>query len=71
MYNNTIVKMTLIKVILTIEHFIKLLTIFIRKFAIFWSWQLALWNVGQLAPVSFFYLQQAHGKNVWDIYVVD
>ena len=31
-----------LKVILTIEHYIKLLTIFIWKFAIFWSWQLAL-----------------------------
>ena len=31
--------------------YIKLLTIFIWKFAIFWSWQLALWNLGQLAPV--------------------
>ena len=41
------------------EHYIKLLTIFIWKFAIFWSWQLDLWNLGQLAPASFFYLQQA------------
>ena len=45
-----------LKVILTMEHDIKLLTIFIRKFAIFWSWQLTLWNLGQLAPASFFYL---------------
>ena len=60
-----------LEVILTIEHYIKLLTIFIWKFAIFWSWQLALWNLGQLAPSSFFYLQQAHGRHVWDIYVVD
>ena len=59
-----------VEVILTMEH-IKLLTIFIWKFAIFWSWQFALWNLGQLAPVSFFYLQQAYGHHVWDIYVVD
>ena len=59
------------KVILTMEHSIKLLTIFIWKFAIFWSWQLALWNMGQLAPASFFYLQQANGHHVSDIYVVD
>ena len=52
------------KVILTIEHYIKLLRIFIRKFAIFWSWQLALWNLGQLAPASFFYLQQGHSYHV-------
>ena len=31
----------------------------------------ALWNLGQLAPASFFYLQQAHGRHVWDIYVVE
>ena len=43
-----------LKVILTIEHYIKLLTIFIWKFAIFWSWQLTLWNLGQLAPALFF-----------------
>ena len=60
-----------LEVILTMEHYIKLLTIFIWKFAIFWSWQLAVWNLGQLAPVSFFNLQQAHGDYVWDIYVVD
>ena len=60
-----------LKVILTLKHYMKLLTIFIWKFAIFWSWQLALWNLGQLAPASFFYLQQAHGHHVWDIYVVD
>ena len=58
------------KVILTTEHYIKLLTIFIWKFAIFWSWQLVLWNLGQLAPASFFYLQQAHDHHVWDIQVV-
>ena len=45
-----------LKVILTMEHCMKLLTIFIWKFTIFWSWQLALWNVGQLAPASFFLL---------------
>ena len=28
-----------LKVILTMEHYIKLLTIFIWKFGIFWSWQ--------------------------------
>ena len=39
-----------LNVILTMKHYIKLLTIFIWKFAIFWSWQLALWNLGQLAP---------------------
>ena len=60
-----------LKVILTMEHYIKLLKIFIWKFAIFWSWQLALWNLGQPAPASFFYLQQAHSHHVWDIYVVD
>ena len=60
-----------LNVILTMEHYIKLLTIFIWKFAIFWSWQLALWNLGQLAPASFFYSQQAHSHHVWDIYVVD
>ena len=43
-----------LKVILTMEHYIKLLAIFIWKFAIFWSWQLALYNLGQLAPASFF-----------------
>ena len=53
-----------LKVILTMEHYMKLLTIFIWKFSIFWSWQLALWNLGQLAP-SFFYLQQAHGHHVY------
>ena len=45
-----------LKVISTMEHYIKLLTIFIWKFAIFWSRQLALWNLGQLAPASFFLL---------------
>ena len=45
-----------LKVISTMEHYIKLLTIFIWKFAIFWSLQLALWNLGQLAPASFFLL---------------
>ena len=50
-----------LKVILTMEHYIKLLTIFIWKFAIFRNWQLAVWNLGQLAPASFFHLQQAHG----------
>ena len=45
-----------VKVILIMEHYIELLAIFIWKFAIFWSWQLALWNLGQLAPASFFYL---------------
>ena len=60
-----------LKVILTMEHYLKLLTIFIWKFAIFWSWKLALSNLGQLAPASFFYLQQAYGHHVWDIYVVD
>ena len=43
-----------LKVILTMELYIKLLTIFIWKFAIFWSWQLAPWNLGQFAPASFF-----------------
>ena len=52
-----------LKVILTMEHYIKLLTIFIWKFAIFWSWELAL--------ASIFYVKQAHGHQVWDIYVVD
>ena len=28
-----------LKVILTMEHYVRLLTIFIWKFAIFWSWQ--------------------------------
>ena len=37
-----------LKVILTMEYYMKLLIIFIWKFAIFWSWQLALWNLGQL-----------------------
>ena len=60
-----------IKVILTMEHYIKLLTIYIWKLAIFWSWQSALWNLGQLAPAAFFYLQHAHGHHVWDIYIVD
>ena len=45
-----------LKIILTMEHYTKLLTIFIWKFAIFWSSQLALWNLGQLAPASFFLL---------------
>ena len=36
-----------LKVILTMEHYIKLLTIFIWKFAIFWSWQHALGNLAQ------------------------
>ena len=45
-----------LKVILTMEHYMKLLTIFIRKSAIFWSWKLALWSLGQLAPASFFLL---------------
>ena len=39
-----------LKVILTMEHNRKLLIIFIWKCAIFCSWQLALWNLGQLAP---------------------
>ena len=39
-----------LEVILTMENYIKLLAIFIWKFAIFKSWQLALWNLGQLAP---------------------
>ena len=60
-----------LKIILTMEHYLTLLTIFIWKFAIFWSWQLALWNLGQFAPASFFYLQQAHGHYVWNIYVID
>ena len=60
-----------LNVILTMEHYTKLLTIFTLNFAIFWSWQLALWNLGQRAPASFFYLQQAHGHHVWDIYIVD
>ena len=60
-----------LKVISTMEHYIKLLTIFIYKFSIFWIWQRALWNLGQLAPASFFYLQQPHDHHVWDIYVVD
>ena len=46
-----------LKLILIIEDYMKLLTIFIWKFEIFWSWQLALWNLRQLAPESFFYLQ--------------
>ena len=33
--------------------------------------QLAPWNLGQLAPASFFYLQQANDRHVWNIYVVD
>ena len=45
-----------IKVVLIMGHYIKLLTIFIWKFAIFWSWQLILWTLGQLAPASFFLL---------------
>ena len=45
-----------LKVILTMEHYINLLTIFIWKFAIFCSWQLTLWILGQLAPASFFLL---------------
>ena len=45
-----------LKVVLTMKYYIKLLTICIWKFAIFWSWQLALWNLGQLAPASFFLL---------------
>ena len=60
-----------LKVLLTLEHYIKLLAIFIWKFAIIWSWQLALWNLWQLAPASFFNLQQAHIHHVWDIYVSD
>ena len=36
-----------LKVIFAMEHYIKLLTIFIWKFAIFWSWQLVLWNLGR------------------------
>ena len=60
-----------LKVILTMEHYIKLFTIFIWKFIIFLSPQLVLINLGQLAPVSFFYLQQAHDYQVWDIYVAD
>ena len=58
-----------LKVILTKENYMKLLTIFIWKFAIFWNWQLAVWKLGQLAPALFFYLQQAHSHHVWDIYV--
>ena len=58
-----------LKVILTTEHYMKLLTIFIWKFAIFWSWQLALENLGQLAPGSFFYLQQAHG-HMFEIFML-
>ena len=45
--------------------YIKLLIIFIWKFAIFLSWKLALWNLGQLAPASLFYLQQAQCHHVW------
>ena len=60
-----------LKVNLTMEQYVKLLAIFIWKFAIFWTWQLALWNLGQLAPAPFFYLQQTHGLHVWDIYIVD
>ena len=61
-----------LKVILTMEHYIKVLSIsFIWKFSLFWSWQIALWNLGQPAPASFFCLQQAHGHHVWDIYVID
>ena len=41
-------------VILTIKQHINSLTIVIWKFAIFWSWQLALWILRQLAPASFF-----------------
>ena len=59
-----------LKVILTMEHYIKLLTTFIWKFAIFSSWELGLWNLEQLAPASFFYLQQAYGQHVWDIYIL-
>ena len=44
-----------LKVILTMEHYMKLLTMFIWKFAIFWSWRLALWNLGQLTTASFFF----------------
>ena len=47
------------KVILTMQHHLKLLTIIIWKFAMFWSWQLALCNLGQLAPAAFFDFQQA------------
>ena len=60
-----------LKLILRMKHYMKLLTIFIWKFAIFLSWQLALLNLGQLAPASFLYLQQAHGHHVWGIYIVD
>ena len=55
-----------LNVILTMEHYIRLLTIFIWKFAIFWTWQFVLWNLGQLAPALFFYLQHAHGHHVRD-----
>ena len=47
-----------LKVILTMKDYIKLLTIFIWKFKIFGNWQLALWNLGQLAPASFFYFNR-------------
>ena len=51
-----------LKFTLTMEHYIKLLIIVIWRFAIFcscdilfWGWQLAPWNLGQLAPASFFF----------------
>ena len=53
-----------LKVILTMEHYIKLLKNFIWKFAIFWTWKLAVHDLRQLAPVSIFYLQQAHDHHV-------
>ena len=59
-----------LKVVLTIEHYITLLTILIWIFSIFWGWQLALWKLGQLAPASFFYLQQAYSHHVSYIYVL-
>ena len=53
-----------LKVILTMEHYIKLLTIFIWKFAIFWSWKLALSSTWPVLPSSKFFSQYSHCDNL-------
>ena len=51
-------------------HYIKLLTIFIWKFAIFWSWQLAMRNLGQLAQRHFLTFGNRLTATIFQIFIL-
>ena len=58
--------------ILTMEHYIKLLTIFIWKFAIFLELTTCPVKFGTTCPSVIILLAMvAHGHHVWDVYVID